>query len=103
MGRWRRHLRGPLDETEEQPTEEAAEKSILEEIRARIASKEMERDNQDGAASAICARTTRMGKWAMKSSREDQILRQRAPAVLQPRAVLATAFRLVWLLLECLV
>lgn len=63
----------------------------------------MGRDNQGGAASAICARATRIGNWTMKSSREDQALRQRPSAVLQPRAALATAFQLVWLLLECLV
>ena len=100
MGRGRRHLRGPLEETEKQPAGEAAEKSSLGGIRARVASKEMGRDNQDGAASAIRARTTGSGKRAMKSSREDQTLRARASAVLQPRTVLATAFRLV---LECLV
>ena len=63
----------------------------------------MGRDNQGGAASAICARATRIGNSTMKSSKEDQALRQRASTVLQPRAALATASRLVWLRLECLV
>lgn len=47
----------------------------------------MGRDNQGGAASAICARATRIGNSTMKSSKEDQALRQRALPVLQPRAV----------------